>query len=412
MGLNELAPELIHLIALSGNLSYEEACALSLTCKRMANILVYDKYGKDLLFALKGVAANVLKERWRVANFAMARGWDGEGDLNEREKGGMNMGMTALAMACRSGKVEVVEYLLGRGVELGNGYGELAVFAAGEHGDDDLREKMEQACEDAGVDPYGPDESPFLDACAKNYNEVVQLYCDQTSCNWTRGLDVAAENGSADVMQTLLLYNHNEMKPSDSAWAIAVENEDMAVLDVLVEHTVEYGGWAPNSSLELAVEQGQVQVVQRLLDAGIEDIDQADRNGTTLLMFALESGHLEVVRILVAAGANLSVRARGCHYGVSQPLHVAVEKGLVDIVKLLLEHGADPNVEAGEDHVRPVDIIKGNSELYNILAPRTAVTWRDLDQPEEDFGSIFGGVKNVAELRTLLSTLYKDRDAT
>ena len=71
----ELATELVHKVALSGWLEFEDVKALAMTCKRMKSIFVDDDYGRDIHYALKGVVENVRGKRWRSARFAVKRKW-------------------------------------------------------------------------------------------------------------------------------------------------------------------------------------------------------------------------------------------------------------------------------------------------------------------------------------------------
>lgn len=61
--------------------------------------------------------------------------------------------------------------------------------------------------------------------------------------------------------------------------------------------------------------------------------------GTTALFFAAQSGHLEVVKILLEAGANLELASQDG----GNALFVAVQSGNVKIVKELLDAGANVN---------------------------------------------------------------------
>lgn len=63
-----------------------------------------------------------------------------------------------------------------------------------------------------------------------------------------------------------------------------------------------------------------------------------DNAGYTPLHEACSRGHLDIARLLLMYGANVSESALG---GI-RPLHEAVENGFVEIVRLLLSYGADP----------------------------------------------------------------------
>ena len=75
---------------------------------------------------------------------------------------------------------------------------------------------------------------------------------------------------------------------------------------------------------------------------------------------AAECGYVEVVRVLIKAGANLN-DADG------RPLLSAVESGDVEVVRVLVEAGADPN-QAAEDNTTPLSIAKSLGNAAVLLA--------------------------------------------
>ncbi|KXZ42561.1 hypothetical protein GPECTOR_135g625 [Gonium pectorale] len=85
--------------------------------------------------------------------------------------------------------------------------------------------------------------------------------------------------------------------------------------------------------LHAAASNGHLEVVKELLAAGA-DVKAADKDGESPLHVAASEGHPGVVKVLLAAGAD--VKADG-----ETPLQLAAFKGHLKVVKELLSAGAD-----------------------------------------------------------------------
>jgi ankyrin repeat protein len=69
--------------------------------------------------------------------------------------------------------------------------------------------------------------------------------------------------------------------------------------------------------------------------------------GSTPMFFAAQDNRLDVVTLLVAAGADVNM---ACDNGGGTPLHVAAEYGHAGVVSVLLETaGADMNTALTDD---------------------------------------------------------------
>lgn len=113
-----------------------------------------------------------------------------------------------------------------------------------------------------------------------------------------------------------------------------------------------------------ALEADDVATIERLVLAG-EPVDAADPEGIwSLLSWAAEQGHVELVRFLLDHGANIEDRGPE---GES-PLMLAAQHGHRETVQLLLERGADPHyvTEKGDD-VEQFAEDGGHAELVPLL---------------------------------------------
>jgi hypothetical protein len=83
------------------------------------------------------------------------------------------------------------------------------------------------------------------------------------------------------------------------------------------------------------VQKGDAEMLAYMLEAGKSKVDVTDEYGNTPLILAAQIGHVEVVKILIAAGANL--RASDKH---GEPLiHLVAESGEIEVMKVLLASG-------------------------------------------------------------------------
>lgn len=107
--------------------------------------------------------------------------------------------------------------------------------------------------------------------------------------------------------------------------------------------------WPSRTAVEVAIEEGNVQAVQTLIEAGVS-LDAPLRYGRTPLSMVSKAraNRIELAEVLLAAGAALVHRGESID---GSPLHAAVSAGDVALVEWLLRNGASPLARSygGED---------------------------------------------------------------
>ena len=104
---------------------------------------------------------------------------------------------------------------------------------------------------------------------------------------------------------------------------------------------------SPPNPLFRAVERGDVEIATILADLCAEHLDtvyeQAIYLHETPLSLAVKAQAIEMVRILLEAGADPDTTTQNAFYLYETPLSLAVKAQAIEMVRILLEAGADPD---------------------------------------------------------------------
>ncbi|KAK8131140.1 hypothetical protein PG984_007578 [Apiospora sp. TS-2023a] len=124
------------------------------------------------------------------------------------------------------------------------------------------------------------------------------------------------------------------------------------------------------TALQQATEMGQLNLVAILLSAGA-DVERKGPTGRGPLHIAAQMGHLEVIKLLLATGADIEAKdSTG-----QGPLHIAAQMGQLETVKLLLSAGADTEAETS-DGFKPLQLASkmGHIRTVKVLLPAETET--------------------------------------
>ncbi|KAH7070792.1 hypothetical protein BKA63DRAFT_84411 [Paraphoma chrysanthemicola] len=244
--------------------------------------------------------------------------------------------------------------------------------------------------------PYGVHETPLQVAADRsNSLEMLQLLLENdANPNMVRENSIPAfqkwlmKRSDHGVVQLMLKYGANPTVANQvNSWTalhcFAWQGEDVAVLDLLLNHAVDdvkpninardSSGNTPlhvllwrrevpkvllqafvsrgananeeNSDsvrpLQMACLYGDLETLEVLCQSElITEIDDEDKEGDTALQQAALGNHTDCVEFLVKFGANPNVQN---HYG-KVALHSSAELGTRHCVQILLNHGAEPNI--------------------------------------------------------------------
>lgn len=121
----------------------------------------------------------------------------------------------------------------------------------------------------------------------------------------------------------------------------AIRRDDPRTIQSLLQRGFDPNSVGPdgNPGLIQALRDGSVQVALALIEAPATDIDVRNRNDETPLMLAALKGHADLVKRLIARGADINKPGWA-------PLHYAATQGNLDILRMLLDAHAYIDAES------------------------------------------------------------------
>ena len=214
-----------------------------------------------------------------------------------------------------------------------------------------------------GIDVNRPNkngDSPLISAIKRGYNEaakrLIQNRADvtQTDRNGHTPLHHAVHSGNIEITESLLKhFPKEEIIPYPKLLEIATNNGDLEMTQFLLDLQKKQGT-APDipyqNLLEIAINNEDLEMVRYLLSLQ----DEKDDNIPTmsaLLENAIDKENTEIAQELLKAGADPNwVNTRK-----STPLARAIIKKDEKMIALLLDNGGNPNQLIRNDQNLPID---------------------------------------------------------
>jgi ankyrin repeat protein len=192
----------------------------------------------------------------------------------------------------------------------------------------------------------------LLQACERGYEDELKLLGTDVHSRmlYSEILNKVAADGNVSAIEILFqlgaqfsTQRNKDWKPAKTPLAIAAGYGSVRMVEFMLQkfgtRIIHYGHDCEEfAGIVSAASQGSVEVVKLLVGAGA-DLETQDASGRTALCAALESnGQENMIRFLLYAGAN----SRAANRDGKTILHVAAEYRRQMAVKWLLDADADP----------------------------------------------------------------------
>jgi serine/threonine-protein phosphatase 6 regulatory ankyrin repeat subunit B len=260
-------------------------------------------------------------------------------------------GGTALQEAASKGQVEIVKYLLSRGVDVNadaGRNGKTVLEAAASTGIWDL---VELILEHHPTDLYAAVVASINAGHDKVTMALIYQGIDLDGPNGETPLQAASRRGNAELVRTLVGMSADVNAAPEGYYGMtalqrAAYYGNLEVVRFLVEKGAKIN--APPATLggmtalQAAASGGNLQVVQFLLQHGADiNSDIAEEEGQSILLAAVKTEDMELIQFLIDEGADVNAESAWCCGHTA--LEAAVDSGNIELVRLLLDHKADPN---------------------------------------------------------------------
>lgn len=207
----------------------------------------------------------------------------------------------------------------------------------------------------AGMQPDAKnerEETALMWAAAEGHLQLVKTLLDK-GANADAALPRAAGSGQRDILDLLLARKPGRAAISSALVRAGGSEPDIAqkLIDLGADVEFQHDGRTPLTS---AAGSLNLEVVRLLLARGANPNAYAGESTTPLTAALWSSGdadperRIQVVRALLDRGADLELRMRSMVTWQPTPLLLAIDRGKSQIALLLIERGADVNARTGD----------------------------------------------------------------
>lgn len=269
------------------------------------------------------------------------------------------IGGTALMLASQLGEEELAQCLLqlGANVNICNSYGQSALYiAAGNNQEPIARLLLEKGADPNTVCKAGS--TALILAAQKGFvNTVRVLLGYKAQVNITLGKDqglwsgwsaalIAAKNGHAEILQMLIDAGASLSQETFLSKFLPINVvEDVETLKVLflhrkrfdMDHQNVYG----NTRLHRGAdnEEANHEIFKRIINSGA-NVNIQNKHGFTPLSLAALAGAQAIVRLLLGE-EDIDLNLASARWG--GPLQIAARDSNLEVLNMLVKAGADPN---------------------------------------------------------------------
>lgn len=278
----------------------------------------------------------------------------------------------ALNLACSNGHANVVQLLLERGAVSPS-----ALWQACQSGHFDVVKVLLD--NGASVDAQDIEgHTALMFASKEGHLAIADLLLARganvhhTSSQTSRTALHLAAVSQPDVVALLLKKGaavDPENRRGQTPLSVAVEHKQPAIVELLLQQGAKADRKPGDSTLvQMAIVGRQARVTELLLRYGASPSDPY-AGGSSLLMIASLNGDVATVQVLLSQGALVDINHKNKKSETA--LHMACQTGHTDVVQLLLERGANPAMKNNKGRT-PLDLAKTmrHKEVVKLMTPK------------------------------------------